>query len=138
MSMVYLKCIKEGSRLRVRITSNGYLQRANCQFPRALRMENRTFSVDPANVTLSRGTSGSFFYRVRKPITIIEDPPVTVERVYDLDPDCVICLEEPKTMIMVPCGHYCLCTECSTKLKTSTCPICRSHVNTMITPEQIA
>lgn len=33
-----LKCVKEGSKLRIKIISDGYLNSANCQFPRALRV----------------------------------------------------------------------------------------------------
>ena len=32
---VYLKCVKEGKKLRIRITSPGYNNDANCQFPKA-------------------------------------------------------------------------------------------------------
>lgn len=34
MTKVTLVCVKEKNKLRVRITSKGYLKYANCQFPR--------------------------------------------------------------------------------------------------------
>lgn len=54
---VELVCIKVQSKLRVRITSPGYLNDANCQFPRDLRVEGRRFQVPAVYVTLvqSRG-----------------------------------------------------------------------------------
>ena len=43
---------------------------------------------------------------------------------------CVICLVEPKKFIIVPCGHQCLCQDCSLKVLAadSMCPICRGPV----------
>jgi hypothetical protein len=49
---------------------------------------------------------------------------------------CVICMEEPKVMVCVPCGHRCMCTGCSHDLTSKTsssshgrcCPLCRKKV----------
>ena len=46
MEYVELKCIKEGSKLRVRILSPGYLANANCQFPRDIRIEGLRYKVN--------------------------------------------------------------------------------------------
>ncbi len=54
---------------------------------------------------------------------------------------CVVCLERPKTHIILPCGHKCLCAQCAAdeyapeedgwsrvgKSKT-VCPMCREPV----------
>ena len=45
---VYLECVREKSKLRVRIISPGYYSDANCQFPRAIRVEGRKYSVPPS------------------------------------------------------------------------------------------
>lgn len=42
---------------------------------------------------------------------------------------CVVCLEAPRTVIVVNCGHFCLCTCCAAALPNPRrCPICRSRV----------
>lgn len=44
---------------------------------------------------------------------------------------CVICLDKPKVMALVPCGHKCLCEKCSEmykKDKNKSCPECRSRI----------
>jgi len=46
-------------------------------------------------------------------------------------PECVVCLDELPTMICVPCGHKCLCQNCSTKIE-SKCPICKQQVTQTI------
>ena len=39
---------------------------------------------------------------------------------------CSICLEQPKTCAFVPCGHVCVCNDCSKDLPL-TCIICRQE-----------
>lgn len=42
---------------------------------------------------------------------------------------CVVCVENPKEIICLPCGHVCLCEDCSAKIQ-SKCPICRTRIET--------
>ena len=46
---------------------------------------------------------------------------------------CVVCMDEKRTHIIMPCGHYCLCEECAEKINKGTgtkkCPICRGSIN---------
>lgn len=37
---------------------------------------------------------------------------------------CVICYEQMAYIAIVPCGHMCICRECSEKFRFHTCPIC--------------
>ena len=39
---------------------------------------------------------------------------------------CVVCLERPKEVILLNCGHVCLCTNCVPLLFDKKCPICRN------------
>lgn len=41
---------------------------------------------------------------------------------------CVVCQESPREVILLPCGHLCLCEDCSAKL-SSNCPVCRSQIS---------
>jgi hypothetical protein len=41
---------------------------------------------------------------------------------------CVVCWNEPKTHVLVPCGHRCVCERCST-MTGALCPICRGRVD---------
>ena len=56
---VGVECVKEGSKLRVRVVSAGYHADWYCQFPRDLRVEGARFVVDE----LREATQGGF-YRV--------------------------------------------------------------------------
>ena len=40
--------------------------------------------------------------------------------------ECVVCLERPRDVVILNCGHICTCRSCSAML--TTCPICRGHV----------
>ncbi|CAH2086846.1 unnamed protein product [Euphydryas editha] len=41
---------------------------------------------------------------------------------------CVVCTENPKEIILLPCGHVCLCEDCSENIKDK-CPICRERID---------
>ena len=45
---------------------------------------------------------------------------------------CVICMTSRSTHALVPCGHFCLCGECSAKTIDRGCPICRQRVHTSV------
>merc|ERR1712008_429970 len=57
----------------------------------------------------------------------------TWDPVYDPDQDaCVVCLDEAKSHILVPCGHQCVCGPCSELLAQGHCPVCRNAVDCLI------
>ena len=49
--------------------------------------------------------------------------------------ECVICLNNPKDTVMMPCKHMCCCSSCyrKNKSKLSNCPICRKAIKTILT-----
>ncbi len=136
-TFVNLKCIKEGSRLRVKITTPGYNNNANCQFPRAIRAEGKTFKVPAANVTVAGNEGRGFFYRVTKNnIEELFDDVAMPEKIYTANA-CVVCLEEGAAEIVIlRCGHLCLCADCS-KLVIGICPICRGPITGKIHKDQL-
>jgi len=40
---------------------------------------------------------------------------------------CVICIENPKDVVIIPCGHLCACTKCIEGVKL--CPVCRGEIS---------
>ena len=142
MAYVILECVAEGSKLRVKMKSPGYLINSNCQFPRDLRLAGRKFKVPVADVKLMT-QRGKYFYSIKKKnnIEIIEDSDssnITAEilrdnlrhmKIYeDVDTsDCAVCLSDVKSIVFIPCGHFYTCKPCSQRLKT--CPICRETIS---------
>ncbi|KAJ4460223.1 putative RNA-binding protein [Paratrimastix pyriformis] len=47
---------------------------------------------------------------------------------------CTICLDQPATVVFVPCGHLCCCPDCSEMImaKNRQCPICRADISTSV------
>ncbi|XP_053566317.1 mitochondrial ubiquitin ligase activator of nfkb 1-A [Bombina bombina] len=45
---------------------------------------------------------------------------------------CVICLSQPRECVILPCGHLCCCFTCYQALPTSSCPICRCHIQRVV------
>lgn len=43
---------------------------------------------------------------------------------------CVICRDEPKSVVLMPCRHMCLCGSCSGSIWT--CPLCRNPIRSTI------
>jgi hypothetical protein len=47
---------------------------------------------------------------------------------------CVVCMATPKTVLLMPCRHLCVCKACSDKLTPDrTCPMCRNSIVEKIT-----
>ena len=43
---------------------------------------------------------------------------------------CVICLVNPREIVLLDCGHVCLCMDCLERLPNTNCPICRTNYRT--------
>lgn len=133
--MVELVCVAEGSRLRVRITSPGYLAQANCQFPRAIRVVGRRYRVPASDVRLVVG--GRNFYHVGNKHIACLDEPAGVAKVYEDEGEasCAICLEGFKDTVFAPCGHFYCCAPCAAAVRN--CPICREPIASRLNKSQI-
>jgi Ca-activated chloride channel homolog len=66
---IELSCLREGGKLRIKVTSEGYDANKNVQFPRSLRAEGASYVVDRLELS-SDGT----FYRVVGNITRFAKP----------------------------------------------------------------
>ena len=137
---VYLTCVKEGSRLRVRIVSPGYYADANCMFPRDIRVAGRKYRTHRSNVSLIT-TRGKYYYSVKTGIQVITDDELTTKpeefRIFEDEStdECLICLTEKKSVIVNPCGHFYMCSACATAL--TRCPICRGPVSGLLRKEDM-
>ena len=50
---------------------------------------------------------------------------------------CVVCHDETAVMAIVPCGHHCLCEDCSATIvacpaSSRLCPLCRSYIQSTL------
>lgn len=144
LPLVNLVCIKEKSKLRIRIVSPGYKKEANCQFPRNLRIEGRKFTAPSNDVSLVKHGS-SYFYRVKPSNIKVVDEHVELElsqeykdnlKIYGENnhSDCVVCMCEVPDAVFGPCGHLSCCMGCANVLYSSTgkCPMCRSGIDVVI------
>jgi hypothetical protein len=140
---VYLTCVKSQGKLRVRITTPGYLTTANCQFPRDLRVEGRHFRVKPSAVKLMT-TRNKYYYCVKnaKDIEIVQHTDIpkqarpTIMIYQDTEQEeCLICYDAAKESVFNPCGHFYTCHACSVRCKT--CPVCRHPVLSVIDKNEL-
>lgn len=40
---------------------------------------------------------------------------------------CVVCMDQPRKMLIRPCNHFCVCQSCVKQLQK--CPICKCYIN---------
>ena len=61
------------------------------------------------------------------------------ERPLPSDMNCVVCMNQRRQVIFLPCGHVCVCARCSTEIveRDGICPVCRRHIESR-TPAFIA
>lgn len=43
---------------------------------------------------------------------------------------CVICMDAEPNVVLIPCGHMCMCSDCAlvARQQHENCPLCRSRV----------
>jgi hypothetical protein len=143
--LIRLKCVKEGSKLRMKIMSSGYSSHANCQCPRDIRVAGQEYTVPKEDITLAN-TQGKFFYRIKKGRILTYQsldkdlsnlPDLKNLKIYDDNvTECCVCMADDETMVIfAPCGHYCCCNICAPKLKN--CPMCRANITQIVTRDQL-
>lgn len=154
-NVVRLRCVRErNGRIRVRIVSPGYSSEANCQFPRDIRVVDTEYEVPAEDVSFSEMRC-KFFYRIKpNRIRIVEssqpsqtNPSRTIHSdlviytIYGDAQECCICFAErdpqndSQFVIFSPCGHYCCCNDCATKINK--CPMCRAAIRQTVTKAQL-
>lgn len=56
------------------------------------------------------------------------------------DGECVVCMDQPISTCLRPCGHIALCSKCAARLRQSrpaACPICRSQIESVLTTNEV-
>jgi hypothetical protein len=46
---------------------------------------------------------------------------------------CVVCRENPKEVLMMPCRHLCVCKDCGHRVELTRCPLCREVIAERLT-----
>ena len=150
MSYVLLQCVKERSKLRVKmISSQPFIKGSNCQFPRDIREEGMYYVVKSEGIKLN----GKFYSARRKDMIVcqtvnldevkryinnLEGDRVKPQVIFgdDDDMECIICMSSAKDSVFAPCGHYICCSECALKCDDK-CPMCRATVTYVLRRDDI-
>ena len=40
--------------------------------------------------------------------------------------ECLVCMSEAKSVLLLPCRHLCVCAECFDSFQQQKCPVCRA------------
>lgn len=74
----------------------------------------------------------------------VKDDDVETESNYGPIPQCVVCLDNPGCMVVLPCAHGSVCEACVTRIVQNRatggvhCPHCRSDINMIVKISEIA
>lgn len=130
-----LRCVKENSRLAVKIINTGFDNNLNCSFPPYLKEEGAIYGVKSCDISLNKNLK---YYNLKNKTGIRridnwpKGDPIFVENY------CVVCLGDNASCILLNCGHLCACISCFQSIvdnceicmqcatKHIKCPICRS------------
>lgn len=107
-------------------TRDNYDQSA-CSYPGVIEaFKNAYLAIKPWRSHQKELELEKVVPRVQEAVKSILAPPLKKEENKDESNDCVICMERPREIVLIPCGHLNFCLECIKKLKT--CPSCRKEI----------
>jgi len=43
--------------------------------------------------------------------------------------ECIVCMTNSRDVILLTCGHVCVCADCAALLPSNRCPVCRSYID---------
>lgn len=49
----------------------------------------------------------------------------------NVEDSCIVCLDKPRDIVVIPCGHICICSSC-VQLVNNKCPICRMKIDRVV------
>jgi len=138
MDLVELICIKEASKLRIRILNDGFIKTANCQFPKNIRQEGRMYTVPKSDISIKK-IGNKHFYHIKKDNIVIKENVPTDLKIYEdtENEECIICYMSNKEVVFSGCGHYICCNECACKISTKKCPMCRTDFTYILFRDEI-
>uniref|UniRef100_T1GZS9 RING-type domain-containing protein n=1 Tax=Megaselia scalaris TaxID=36166 RepID=T1GZS9_MEGSC len=67
----------------------------------------------------------------QSPIRLRPRPPLPIspkKTALDVSAICVICQDQPKCVVLLPCKHLCLCKDCNDNYFNGFCPLCRTNI----------
>jgi len=126
MSKITLQCVKEKSKLRIKFFSftdtegkvytNVYNNNLNCKFPKDVRQDGYFYEIGPDDIVLVSHPNKQAFYQIKTTnMKIVTKLDMSSLKIYEIT-ECVVCMVENSTEILVPCGHLCMCKSCCESL----------------------
>jgi hypothetical protein len=85
-----------------------------------------TPTAEPTTTNCSDSGSGSGSAATQPDSSLQQQPQQPVPAEAGASQQCVICMDAPKCVVLMPCKHYCACEDCAGLLQQ--CPLCRKMV----------
>lgn len=127
MVIIILRCVKENNRLTLKVLNNiTYFKRLNYSLSRKIKKEEGAYYY----IDLSPDKfSSKHNYNKKRFINVIDEYPKNKNMF--ISETCVICLERSSKVILLRCGHLCLCFNCFMENITA-CPLCRINISNIV------
>jgi len=103
--------------------------------------EGKTVTCQTTYCSLIPLSTGDYEIKAIKQSIQYDKKPFKIFEIYGLEGsdneskrDCVICISEKCTEIVLPCRHMCLCRSCAVELRSQSnkCPVCRRNFCDMV------
>ena len=156
MGTLTLVCVKTDGKLKIRfdnftddkgrIFTKIYCNKFTWKFPKFLKIEGRRYEVPESALNVFKEKNSTPYYiMIKKDIKIYEEISVIMpEKIFNYD-DCVLCLDNTPSVLLLPCAHACYCRFCYNKIIENNreypkkyklqCPICKCKILTTINYE---
>jgi len=116
----------------------GTLAEAEARLQRLLQeQEEAKWAKLKAELGLTRGRDNSHLYTISQSIwkgtgaVKTKEPQPNHVDTSLCENECIVCLAASKDAVLIPCGHICMCFDCSKQVQASSnsCPICRAEID---------
>jgi hypothetical protein len=95
------------------------------------QVNNDTINVNTTQNTTNNIDNSNNLIKKQRSRSVVNDQ--ILENTINLDKKCIICCDNDKQSVFVPCGHKCCCEPCAKKfINRIKCPYCKKSVESII------
>lgn len=100
-----------------RISDNEFYRIGYREFYNRITMDIDVIAIPPININYNKS---------------LLPPNLIIEQTNIEDEQCILCCDNKKNIILNPCKHHIICSNCFNKMNNNYCPICKLEIENII------